>query len=370
MADLNLVDIARRRLDNQRISRQSHTSPEDVAAWMTAIQAQDYNASLWGVGLRMMQDSSQQQIEQAISEARIIRTWPMRGTIHLVAAPDVRWLLKLLTPKVIRGSAGRYKELGLDEETFVRSRTLAEEHLLRAQVLTRAELYAIWESHGIAVESQRGYHIVAHLAQTGVICFGPKQDKHETFVLLDEWVPQSTDLRGDEALAELALRYISARGPATDYDFAFWSGLNLTDVRKALHLAGNRLFSVSFEGQNYWLTAAENELPASDEVCLLPAFDEILCGYKDRSAVLPTSLSKSVILKNGIFKPIILAGAQTAGSWKRVFRKTGIDIEFQLFRELTNGQELQLRQLAEKYAAFLGQPLHEIIHKEHPEPGS
>jgi len=108
-------DIIRLRLENQGINKRIFSNPYDVVSWLGAMQAQDYYALLWAVALRM-KNAIENDIEQAISDKTIVRTWPMRGTLHFVTAEDVRWMLELLTPRVAAASKGRFKRLGIDQK--------------------------------------------------------------------------------------------------------------------------------------------------------------------------------------------------------------------------------------------------------------
>src|SRR4029453_8410474 len=89
-------------------------------AWVGGVQAQDYLGALWAVGLRL-RGATEQTIEQALAEKTIVRTWPMRGTIHFVAPADVRWMLELLTPRVVQGSQRRLAQLELDDKIIAAS---------------------------------------------------------------------------------------------------------------------------------------------------------------------------------------------------------------------------------------------------------
>src|SRR5688572_11015524 len=106
-------NIAHHRLSNQHIAGALFEKPGDVVWWLGAVQAQDYLGSLWAVGLRT-QNATLEDIERAINDRKIVRTWPMRGTLHFVAPEDVRWMLKLLTPRIIANSQRRYQQLDLD----------------------------------------------------------------------------------------------------------------------------------------------------------------------------------------------------------------------------------------------------------------
>ena len=232
-------DIAYQRLHNQRVSRLTFTKPEDVVRWMGAVQAQDYLYSLWAIGLRT-QNATATDVEQALVDRTVLRTWPMRGTVHLVPAEDAAWMLRLLSQQVIIRNRSVRQKAGLDEETFRRSKNILAK-TLAGKALTRNELYDTLEREGIAAHlktpvGSRGMHIIGHLALDGFVCFGPRRGKQPTFVLLDEWVPNPRRLGRDEALAELGGRYFRSHGPATEYDFAWWSGLPVSEARASIEM--------------------------------------------------------------------------------------------------------------------------------------
>src|SRR5581483_7294852 len=109
------LNIAHQRLLNQHIAATSFEKPSEVVSWLGAVQAQDYLGALWAVGLRLRQ-VIEADVEQALADKTIIRTWPMRGTLHFVAAADIRWMLELLTPRIVAGSARRLQQdFGLDD---------------------------------------------------------------------------------------------------------------------------------------------------------------------------------------------------------------------------------------------------------------
>lgn len=355
-------NFAHQRLYNQQISQSQFGKPEEVVRHMTAMQAQDFYAALWAVGLRASTNITEAEVEQALADRTIVRTWPMRGTLHFIAAEDVRWMLKLLTPRVIKSSAGRHRDLELNEATFSKSRKLLEKAMQGGNQLTRPEVYSVLEDGGISTEGQRGYHIIGYLAQKAMLCWGTQLGRQHRFTLLDEWIPESKKLEGDEALAELASRYIKSRGPATEYDFSNWSGLTVTSSRKALRMVEDN-FEKEITGEHTWWFPEPSHFiqKNSSETYLLPGFDEMICGYKDRSAILPTDQEQSIILRNGILKPLIISNGKGVGSWKRTLKTTAVDIELQPFGELTRKQEKEARVKAAEYAAFLGlQPRVEV----------
>jgi len=347
-------DIAHLRLYRQRIVEGKFERAEQAVAWFGAMQAQDQASVKWAVGLRCG-DTTAAMIEQEIVKKAIVRTWLMRGTLHLVALSDLRWMLTLLGPRLIANSARRYRQLDLDDKTFSRSGDALATALQGGQPLTRTEILLALDRAGIFTDGQRGYHILRRAGLEGLICFGPRQDKQETFVLLDKWLPHSKQMDRDEALAELAGRYFNSHGPATLQDFVWWSGLPVADARAGLETAKTRLHQETIEGQIYWL--AQNQSSSTTPaptVFLLPAYDEYFLGYKDRRAVLDANYDKQVVSSNGVFRPMIVIDGQIVGIWKQRLKKETVVITPSPFNSLTFAENQALQMAADRYGAFLG----------------
>lgn len=351
-------DIARRRLRNQSITPPACSTPGDVVRRLGAVQAQDYLAALWAVGLRLQQ-AAEAGIEQAVASREIVRTWPMRGTLHFVAPEDARWMLALLAPRVIARAAGRHRQLELDEATFARGEALFRTALQGGRQLTRPEMMDVLEQGGIATAGQRGYHILWWAAHNGLICFGPRQGKQHTFVWLDDWLPQGKTLSREESLAELAGRYFSGHGPATIHDFMWWSGLPAAEARAGLEMVETRLAREERDGQTYRFSpASPAAAAASPAAYLLPSFDEYLVGYRDRGAALDPAFAKTVVPGgNGIFKPVIVIDGRVVGLWKRTLRKTKVLVQLEPFEPLSPAQMAAAAAAAEPYGRFLGLPV-------------
>lgn len=355
------MNIALSRLTNQRIAGPACAQPGDAVRWLGALQAQDYRGALWAIGLRPA-GATERAIEQALVERAIVRTWPLRGTLHCVASQDVRWLLALLTPRVIAHSAGRYRQLGLDEATFSRSQAVFARALQGGQQLTRVEMLHALEQAGIAVSAsgsgQRGYHLLRRAAQDALICFGAPRGKQQTFVLLDEWIPKSGGRTHDEALAELTTRYFTSRGPATAQDLMHWSGLTAAEVKTGLGAARQALTHATIEDHVYWLPRETPALSSGEPaVHLLPGFDEYVLGYRDRRAVLdPVHAPRVCPGSSGMFNPTLVVDGQVRGVWKRTRRKAAVVIEVAPFRPLIPSENQALSAATERYGAFLGLP--------------
>jgi hypothetical protein len=250
-----------------------------------------------------------------------------------------------------------------------RSRELFCDALRGNRRLSRPEMMTVLEEAGITTGNQRGYHILWYVAQSGLICLGPMQDKQQTFVLLDEWVPDSRELSREESLAELAGRYFAGHGPATVHDFAWWAGLTVTEARSGLETAMAGLISEKIDGKEYWMTSDTPGHIAYDKssVHLLPAFDEYLLGYKDRSAVLAVEDAPGVVPgRNGVFQPTIVVGGRVVGTWKRKLKRNSIDITLGPFTHLGDSEE-RVTEAARSFGAFVGLPLssgrvvHEVL---------
>ncbi len=350
------MDIGALRLHNQQIARTRFHEPEQVLAWMGGIQGQDYAGAKWSVGLRLP-NASDADVERAIAERRIVRTWPMRGTLHFVAAADVRWIMALTSPGNIAGSARRRRNLELDDKTLARCRKLFTRALQGGKQLTRDELYALLEGANISTAAQRGYHILWNSALHGLICFAATNGKEQTLALLEEWVAPAREKTRDEALAELALRYFTSRGPATLQDFTWWSGLSAGEARTGLEAVKTRLVQEMQDGQSYWMATDIGEPKDMRGAFALPGFDEFLLGYKDRSAVLDARYAQQVCPGgNGMFASTIVTNGRVAGTWKRTIRKTAIEISAKPFATLSKAECNAFAEAAKSYAAFMGLP--------------
>jgi hypothetical protein len=322
------------------------------------MQAQDYAGALWSIGLRLP-GATGAAVEKAITERKIVRTWPMRGTLHFVAAPDVHWMLDLLAPRVIARGIRRAKDLELDPATFVRCEKLFVRALRGRRQLTREALMELLQRNGISTASQRGYHILWRLAQEKLICFGARAGKQHTFALLDEWVPDGRELERDAALAEIARRYFTSHGPATLRDFAGWTGLPAADARAGLDSVASRLSRETLGGVEYWMPRGPATVPpAASAAFLLPGFDEYLLGYKDRSAVLEPRHSQKVVPgDNGMFLPTVVLGGGVVGTWRRALKRKAVVITISSFKPLKRIDKQAVAAAADRYGQFLGLPV-------------
>lgn len=320
-----LHEVALLRLAAQRIAGAGMTSAAEVVRWLTAMQAQDPVGVLTSVALRTA-GGSRADVEAALDAGEVVKSWPMRGTLHVIAAEDLPWLLGLTTPRLVAGAARRRAALDLDLSILERARELAVQALAGGRQLRRAELLGVWDDAGLATTGQRGYHMLWHLAQTGTLCFGPVRGGEQLIVLVDEWIPQPRRPEHDEALGELALRYFRSHGPATVKDFARWTNLVAADVRTGLALARPRLATLDVDGVEHLMDPQTPDLldacrAHTNGVFLLPGFDEYVLGYGDRSAVLSAEFAGRIVPGgNGVFRPTVVSDGRIVGTWKHAGR--------------------------------------------------
>lgn len=350
-AKMTNPDIAGQRLYNQHISKQIFTKPGELVKYMGAVQAQDYAGAKWAIGLRL-QKSSDAAIDKAMADGSIIRTHVMRPTWHFVSPDDLRWMLDLTASRIHAFSASWYRKLQLDSVIFSRSNDALARAMEGGKQLNREEIKAVLEFAGIKTDDLRFVHLLMHAELDKVICSGGRQGKQFTYALFDERVPVGSKVPREEALGELAKRYFTSHGPATLQDFAWWSGLTLSDAKTGLDLAGNSLKGFESNGIKLWMKENGPDINIKTPVAyLLPAFDEFAVAYGDRTAAVNPEYLKQA--KHVIFDPSILINNQVAGTWKRTINKNKIDMALNLFGEINSTQIKAIKVAAGRYKTFM-----------------
>ena len=316
---------------------------------MLALQAQDYPGGLWPIGLRMA-STTRRTIETVHETGAFVRSWPMRGTLHFVAADDLPWMLSLTGQRMVRAAEGRRRQLELDQAQFDRAERIARERLAGGATISRPELFAAWQQGGLPTTGQRGVHLLAQLAQTAVIVLVGQQE----WALLEHRVPDPRLPDRADALREFALRYFVSHGPATERDFAWWSSLTLSDARAGISAAREQLDELEVDGTRYYLRPGLE--PAARAVRLLPGFDEYLLGYSDRSAPL-SGADTAVIVPggNGMFLSTVVINGEVVGWWRRTPRAKRVQLDLEPLHEIPSSAATGIAAAAKRYGAFLEQ---------------
>ncbi len=344
------------RLASQLLGAHALGSPAAVVGWMGALQAQDFGASRWAVGVRLPR-STEADVARAISDGGIIRTHLLRGTWQLVAAEDLRWMLDLLGARVLAARASRERRLGRDAAPLRRSRRILE-RALAGRHLTRDELAAALARGGVTVDGIRLAHVVQRAELEGLVCSGELRGRTPTFALLDGRAPPARGrLRRDEALRELALRHARGRGPVTAADLAWWAGISLRDARDGLEAARPDLHAERAGAELRWW-ASDGPRPVRPRgALLLPAFDEYLLGYRDRGAALAEEHVRLVNDGGGMLAPCVIIAGRVLGVWRRSGSTKAQALEVVPFAPLAAAAERSLHPAAQRYAEYLQAPV-------------
>jgi len=300
------------------------------------MQAQEYEQAKWAVGLRTPA-TTEAVIETLIADGALLRSHPMRGTHHFVAREDLRWLMALMGPLMITRSARRNRELALDEKTLTKCMTVIGRAVEGGRHLTRAEIVTALNRAKISTDGQRIAHILYRAELESIVCSGKRSGKQITFALFDERVPASKPRPRDEAIADLAQRYINTRSPATLKDFTWWCQLPAADARAGFEAA---------------------RVPAprrgvAPRALLLPPYDEYTVAYADRSTIgKPPSMAKA-FGETTMLGPVFTIDGIVSGSWRREIRSGGVDITLSPWRRLTARDRTDLGKATKRYASFL-----------------
>lgn len=349
---MRLSDVPHTRLHRQRLSSTSFTQPADVVAWLGAVQAQDYPGAKWAVGQRMRR-ATDDVVEKAFAEGSILRTHVLRPTWHFVAPADIRWMLELTAPRVKSAIGFNCRRMSMDDAIFARSRKVLVAALRGGRQLTRDALRRAIQRAGIATDDVRLVLILMRAELDGVICSGARIGKQFTYALLDERVPRTKALTRDAALAELTRRYFTSRGPATVQDFVWWSGLTVADARAGIEMTGRRLVREVIDGTACWRSSSTQPVTRGPRAAyFLPAYDEYLVAYKDRSAAIDPAYSAERM--NVIFGATIVLNGRVVGTWKPAPGKSAVVVTLSPFAALRGTARRAILDAARRYGAFLG----------------
>ncbi|MCI0695378.1 winged helix DNA-binding domain-containing protein [candidate division KSB1 bacterium] len=353
---MNSSDIAPARLSNQLLGKKKCKTPGEVVAWLGAVQAQDFAAAKWALGLRMQQ-ATDNDIENAFNDGAILRTHVMRPTWHFVVPPDIRSLLALTAPRVHAINAHMYSKLELDDDLLSRCHAVFTKALRGKKFLTRSELANHLAENRIKAAGLRLAYMIMHAELEALICSGPRRGKQFTYALLEERAPQTKKLRRDEALAQWTLKYFIGHGPAQLKDFAWWSGLTLQDAQQGLDVAALQLAHEIIDGNTYWFSPnAKTAKPKTPAALLLSIYDEYTIAYKDRSALGGEQYSEGLLAMGNALTSVLILDGKIAGTWKRVIKKGKVEITTNPFRSLRKEEREAVKAAAFGYGEFLEMP--------------
>lgn len=337
------------RLHNQRLSTPEFETPADVVRWFGAVQAQDFQAAKWALGLRM-RAATDTSLEMAFNKGQIIRTHVMRPTWHFVTPEDIRWLLQLTAPRVKIRTGPYFRKFDLDDKVLKQTNRILKSALKSEKYLTRATLQKELNKAGVdASDPIRLAHIFLRAELDAVVCSGPRIGKQFTYALFDERVPATRAITHDEALLNLVRKYFASHGPATIQDFTWWSGLTVAEAQHGIRLAAGDL---ERGASDRWVSRSAADSKPLHSAHLLPAFDEYTVAYKNRKAF----LQESTLTEMGLLGPIIIVAGKLAGTWERTNTHKSVTITLRPFAKLNRSQQSAVIMAAKRYGEFLGTP--------------
>jgi hypothetical protein len=350
-SDLN-VWITEQRLNGLLLRGLGAAAPAEVVSRLTAMQAQEHAQARWSVAQRMAGEPRGSAIDQAFDEGQFLRTHVLRPTWHYVAASDLRWLMRLSGQRIDAGNARMHADIGLDARTLDQSNDVIAEAVAAAP-RTRKELAASLDARGLAATGLRSTYMVMHAELTAVICSGPRRGKQHTYAPFDQRVPDEPGPEGDEALAELAWRYFSTRGPATLRDFSWWSGISADDARRALEIVRPRLVPIEDGGRSYWFAEQTVAPSPGPRIDLVQCYDELIISYSQTRDVLNGPLAAFKVPGDiDGFRHVLLMDGRLLGHWRVRATRGGPEVETRTTARLDGEQERELTRAVGGYRRF------------------
>lgn len=310
--------VAQRTLITERLYAQLLSGPPAldapaVAERLLAIQGQDPRGARLAVRARTA-GLTAAAVDRALTEERsLVVTWLNRGTLHVVRSDDLPWLHALTAPATATAIARRLAQEGVPPDDAERGVAAVVTALSDEGLLLRGLLRERVAAAGVRTQGQALVHVLALASLRGLIVRGPVQAGEQAFVLWEDWLGSAPPVDRDSALAELARRYLSGHGPATDRDLSRWAGIGLRDAR-----AGLGAIAPLLHQRDDGLVDLAGRLPPPPlpPPRLLGAFDPLLLGWTSREPILGDH--GRVVTVNGIFRPFALAGGRAVATWRWV----------------------------------------------------
>jgi hypothetical protein len=299
------------------------------------MQSQSLELAKWAIGVRL-RDKSLKDVEDALNTGKIIRIHILRPTWHFVSAEDVHWMFDLSVPHLRSIYHYYFRKQRLDRDLIIRALSALEGLLSGGKHLTKQEISEALHVEKRIVDAVHINQIISYAEIERIVCNGRQRGGKQTFTSFAEWAPRRQTLLREEALERLARKFFTSHGPATIQDFAWWSGLKLTECRQALELIKDDFVSESGGGRVFWMKNDMKISSTNDPLpLLLPPFDEYVVSYTNRSEMIGDVHYGKVMTKNGLFSPTVMLNGKIVGSWKKVMKKGSPQIALSFFEKTT-----------------------------------
>lgn len=350
MTPITDAQIATWRLSSQHLVGTPVATEADVVSELLAVQAENHPQASWAVATRAA-GVTRSTFDRNFDAGAILRTHVLRTTWHYVRPDDIRWLLELTGPRVRSLFRQHQRTLDLSDATLDAAAAHIDDALSGGEHLTRSALGERLRDQGLATQGQRLMVMVAHAELTGLICSGALAGVDHTYALLAERAPKARRLDRSDALAELALRYFTGHGPATERDLTYWATLTLSDVRAGLSAVADQLGSFEHEGRTYWFGHPAPSGPPEPRGHLLQILDEYYRGYQDSRWVLDVDGLASRGRESSA--GMVLVDGQFVGHMRRTLGTESVMFELDLRRALADDERAALDDVAQRYGRFL-----------------
>jgi hypothetical protein len=327
-----------------------------VVELLTCVQAQERDHALFSLGL-CTRSATLASVRAELDSGAFLRTHILRPTWHFVRPADLRWILALTTPRLERSMRARHRELELDDQRYVGAAIdVVAELLAGGNHLTRTEIGALGHPR-LPEPGPRLGHLLMIAELRGVICSGAGTGAAHTYALVDERVPATAEISGDEALARLAARFFAGHGPASAADLARWASLTVGDARRGAELAGDALERVEVDGTSLWFDprVRPRRRPDAAAAWLLPTYDEVVLTYPALN--FPAAEGHPHSAADDPFWARIVYGTTNVGMWKRTVAKDCVVVDARLAGSADAPVRKAVRAAAQRLADFVGRPL-------------
>lgn len=323
---LSWASVLAWRMCRQHLARRAATSAMlDVVSDIAGAHAQLMSSAELTIWARV-ESLERGAVDSALWEERsLVKTWAMRGTLHLLPARELPlWVAaqRALKPRHESASWLRYFELTrLEAETLL----AAIPQALEGRILTRDELARevarLTGADHLAGKLRESWGaLLKPAAFRGDLCFAPSKGRNVRFARPQEWLGTWDEVPTDTAVGDVVRRYLGAYGPASREDFGRWFGTSTpAEAGRLIATIGDETSLVDVEGTSAWVLADHVEqlatAAASGTVRLLPAFDHyVVAAPRDRDEVLSSSHKRRVYRPQGWLSPVMLVDGRVAGS--------------------------------------------------------
>lgn len=351
--------VARQRLDRRVPKRRLLEVVRDICGLHAQVQS-SAELQAWA----RVEGVTAEGIRAALWERRtLVRTWAMRGTLHVLASGDLPLYVAALRTHDRWWKGAWLRMIGFSESEL-RSILDAIHRSLGARPITRERLTEkVAAMVGPRARERMGSgwgEMLKPAAFAGSLASGPPRGQNVTFVRPDRWLKAWNVPEPEEAWREIVRRYLRAYGPATREEFARWWGMQPATAGRVLKASADQAEEVEVEGHAAWAlatdVAAMRKASLSSPPRLLPAFDAYVAGTRPKASLVDRRYEDRVFRQAGWISPVVLVDGKVAGVWSHERVDQGVSVSVEPFGKLLAASRREVAEEADRLGAFLGAP--------------